>query len=279
MDPTANNRFQDFFEHNKYITLKNYLYNYRLRKMAVENSFKREIPELVLEVGSGISPVMTKTSRIVYTELSLTALQILKRTHGKGGYVVADGINLPFKTSAFTHAICSEVLEHIPDDQAVIKELARIMKPSGRLTLTFPHRKFYFTIDDRFVEHYRRYELPEMENILIQCGLEPISLKKILGPLEKVTMCLVIGCISLFHAFERQKEPTDRVHKSFASKQFKGLTLIFKWANQCYAVLAWFDAMIMPRALATVLLINSKLLDKPMSEYANQKPEGHSSED
>ena len=176
MDPNANNRFQDFFEQNNYITLKNYLYNYRLRKMAVENSLKREMPELVLEVGSGISPVMTKTNRIIYTDLSLTALQILRHTHAKGWYVVADGLHLPFKTGVFTHAICSEVLEHIPDDKAVIKELSRVMRLAGRLIITFPHRRFYFTIDDRFVEHYRRYELSEMVNKLMKCGLKPISI-------------------------------------------------------------------------------------------------------
>lgn len=276
MDPNANNRFQDFFEQNNYITLKNYLYNYRLRKMAVENSFKREMPELVLEVGSGISPVMTKTNRIIYTDLSLTALQILRHTHAKGWYVVADGLHLPFKTDVFTHAICSEVLEHIPDDKAVIKELSRIMRPAGRLIITFPHRRFYFTIDDRFVEHYRRYELSEMVNKLMKCGLKPISIQKILGPLEKVTMCLVIGCISLFRMFERQNEPAEKIDKNPVGKQYKLVTFIFKWANRCYAALAWLDAMIMPRALATVLLIDSKLLDKPVPEYSIQNSEKQS---
>ena len=276
MDPNANNRFQDFFEQNNYITLKNYLYNYRLRKMAVENSFKREMPELVLEVGSGISPVMTKTNRIIYTDLSLTALQILRYTHAKGWYVVADGLHLPFKTGVFTHAICSEVLEHIPDDKAVIKELSRIMRPTGRLIITFPHRRFYFTIDDRFVEHYRRYELSEMVNKLMKCGLRPISIQKILGPLEKVTMCLVIGCISLFRLFERQSEPAEKINKTPVGKQYKLVTFIFKWANRCYAALAWLDAMIMPRALATVLLIDSELLDKPVPEYSIQNSEKQS---
>ena len=40
MNHSNANRFQDFFKENKYTLLKNYLYNYRLRKMAVEKSLQ-----------------------------------------------------------------------------------------------------------------------------------------------------------------------------------------------------------------------------------------------
>ena len=46
------NRFQEFFDEGKYIFLKNYLYNYLLRKMAVEKSLQHEMTGLILEVGS-----------------------------------------------------------------------------------------------------------------------------------------------------------------------------------------------------------------------------------
>ncbi|MBU4344302.1 MAG: hypothetical protein KKC73_02640 [Proteobacteria bacterium] len=72
------NRFQDFFEESKYTLLKNYLYNYRLRKMAVEKSLQHENIKLILQMGSGISSVMTRTDSIVYSDLSFTALRLLK---------------------------------------------------------------------------------------------------------------------------------------------------------------------------------------------------------
>ena len=40
MNHSNANRFQDFFEESKYTLLKNYPYNYRLRKMAVEKSLQ-----------------------------------------------------------------------------------------------------------------------------------------------------------------------------------------------------------------------------------------------
>ncbi len=253
MNHLHTNRFQDFFEDPQYVILKNYLYNYLLRKRAIEKSLESERPELILELGSGISPIVTHTHRIVYSELSLTALQTLKNIHRKGWHVVADGASLPFKSEVFSHTICSEVLEHLADDQAALKELSRVMKPKGRLVVTFPHRKFYFTNDDRFVKHFRRYELSEMEDRLKEAGLKSILTQKVLGPLEKVTMSFTVFCFSLIQNFSSRRKRESKPHKlihSFAS--------FFKWANRFYMYFVWLDAKIMPRALSSVLLIKAE---------------------
>jgi len=263
MEHAENNRFQEFFKEEKYILLKNYLYNYLLRKMAVEKKLKNEKAELILEVGSGISPVMTKTHHIVYTDLSLNAIQILRNAHSKGWYVIADGTKLPFKTDVFSHTICSEVLEHIPNDMAAIQELVRVMKLAGCLIITFPHRKFYFAIDDRFVGHYRRYEISEMENKLKECGLKPISTKKILGPLEKVTMCVVVICFSMLQKIIPRKYKKENVKKARTKKIMKVVSFLFKWTNLFYMWFVWLDAKIIPCNLATVLLMKCTLQDKP----------------
>ncbi len=271
MEHAENNRFQGFFREEKYILLKNYLYNYLLRKMAVEIKLKNEKAELILEVGSGISPVMTNTHHIVYTDLSLNAIQILRNTQSKGWYVIANGTKLPFKEDVFSHTICSEVLEHIPDDMAAIQELARVMKPVGRLIITFPHRKFYFAIDDRFVGHYRRYEILEMKNKLKEYGLKPISIKKILGPLEKVTMCVVVICFSMIQKLRPQESKIEKSEKIQNNKLMKLISFLFKWANLFYMWFVWLDAKIMPRNFSTVLLMECTLQDKPKQQVINKR--------
>jgi hypothetical protein len=131
------------------------------------------------------------------------------------------------------------------------------MKPSGHFIVTFPHRKFYFAVDDRFVGHFRRYEINEMTDRLKDAGFRQITIQKVLGPLEKVTMCFAVFCFSLIQKFksEKVKIPRNLVIVNIFSS-------IFKWANLYYAILAWLDARIMPRALSTVLLINSILSGK-----------------
>lgn len=50
----------------------------------------------------------------------------------------ADATRLPFADASIDKIICSEVLEHIPNYQAVLGEIKRILKPEGLLAVTVP---------------------------------------------------------------------------------------------------------------------------------------------
>jgi SAM-dependent methyltransferase len=247
------NSFDDLFEEDKYVLLKNYLYNYLLRKHAVGKNIRTKNAGLILEVGSGLSPMITSSDIIVYSELSLSGLQTLKHRQGKGWYVVADATHLPFRSDAFAYTVCSEVLEHIEDDRTALRELARVLRPSGSLIITFPHRRFYFARDDHFVKHFRRYELDEMKDLIQAVGLKVSSVKKVSGPLEKMTMWIGVLCFSLLEKRKHNK-PIPARRGSF----FDILALCFKIANQIFAVIVWLEARIVPLPLATVLLIQAK---------------------
>jgi len=60
--------------------------------------------------------------------------------HGGGetGICAADITALPFDTESFDHVICSEVMEHIPDDGLAAGELVRVLKPGGSLVVSVP---------------------------------------------------------------------------------------------------------------------------------------------
>jgi SAM-dependent methyltransferase len=57
---------------------------------------------------------------------------------------VAEGIRyedltcLSFRDGEFTSIICMEILEHIPDYRAALRQMARVLEPGGRAYLTFP---------------------------------------------------------------------------------------------------------------------------------------------
>lgn len=50
----------------------------------------------------------------------------------------ANGLCLPFEDDSFDCIIASEILEHVPDDLAVMDELLRVLAPGGRLAATVP---------------------------------------------------------------------------------------------------------------------------------------------
>jgi ubiquinone/menaquinone biosynthesis C-methylase UbiE len=245
----AKNRFDDFFKEQNYVALKNDLYNYRLRKSAVSRYLDTQKPRIILETGSGISPVSSHYDRTVFTDLSFRALSVLKHINANGEYVVADCCNLPFKARVFSHAISSEVLEHIPDDRPALMEMARVAKQSGQLVITFPHRRCYYSRDDRYVGHFRRYEIEEMEIRLKSNGFHIKKIERVLGPLEKLAM---ITAVSIYAMLQKRLGKMNKKKSSFLKYPFGK---IFRWVNTLFMAPVWIEAKILPASFATVLMI------------------------
>jgi len=59
---------------------------------------------------------------------------------GEGGWGIFTGdiTKLPFSDQAFDVVICSEVLEHIPDEAEAIREITRVLKPGEILAVSVP---------------------------------------------------------------------------------------------------------------------------------------------
>ena len=68
------------------------------------------------------------------------ALMAAEAEDKSGSWLVlkADVTRLPFKDEAFDVVICSEVLEHIPDNVRAISELVRVLKPGKDLVVSVP---------------------------------------------------------------------------------------------------------------------------------------------
>lgn len=100
--------------------------------------------------------------------------------------------------------------------------------------------------------HLRRYELGEMEDCLRAVDFIPLSVEKILGPLEKVTMMVVVYGIE-----QAQRRRAGRESEGGPRTMNRPLLGLYRWGNRAYAAAAWADAKLMPRFLSTVLLITA----------------------
>src|SRR5215213_545693 len=87
----------------------------------------------------------------------------------------------------FDQVSCLEVIEHILDDRKLLRDLASVIRPGGRLLLTTPaddHRPFYGeTISGHEDGHHVRvgYTPEEMEALLAEAGFADVTHHRLSG--------------------------------------------------------------------------------------------------
>ena len=93
--------------------------------------------------------------------------------------VQGDALSLPFADATFDRVIASEVLEHIPDDTAAMRELARVLRPGGAMAVTVPRcvpEAINWALSDEYHDtpggHVRIYRRSTLERRLHSAGLE-----------------------------------------------------------------------------------------------------------
>ena len=92
--------------------------------------------------------------------------------------VVGDALALPYPDATFDCVIASEILEHIPDDDAAIVELLRVLKPGGALAVTVPRwlpEKVCWWLSDEYHNneggHVRVYRASDLRAKFLRSGL------------------------------------------------------------------------------------------------------------
>jgi len=60
---------------------------------------------------------------------------------------VGDVASVPMNDHTFTKIVCSEVLEHLPDPVAALRELRRVLLPGGTLAVTVPNHRYPLLFD------------------------------------------------------------------------------------------------------------------------------------
>jgi len=101
--------------------------------------------------------------------------------HGGGawGLNIADITALPFERHAFDLVICSEVMEHIPDEKTAIKELIRVLKPGCRMVISVPRylpERICWMLSDEYhmanQGHIRIYRKGRLVSLLENSGMQ-----------------------------------------------------------------------------------------------------------
>ncbi len=130
---------------------------------------------LVADVGSGPGgPIRT-----VFPKTWILAMDAgfppVKANEQASGRVVADALSLPISGS-YLDALCAfDVLEHLENDAAALREWHRALKPGGWLVLTVPAFQSLWSRHDALNGHYRRYRRRPMTQLLERAGFIPVK--------------------------------------------------------------------------------------------------------
>ena len=108
---------------------------------------------------------------------------------------------LPIKNSSTSNVLLLDVLEHLPDPEACIKEVFRVLKTEGKLILQVP---FMYPIHDDPLD-FNRWTKHGLEKLLNNNGLSIIRLNAIGKPIETAGLILNIGlCKTLLNAINEK---------------------------------------------------------------------------
>jgi len=96
------------------------------------------------------------------------------------GVARADLRALPVPDASIDRVIASEVLEHIAEDRTAIAEIARVLKPGGRVAVTVPRygpERICWALSDAYHAneggHLRIYRGDQLRERLVAAGLQP----------------------------------------------------------------------------------------------------------
>ncbi|MDO8308478.1 MAG: demethylmenaquinone methyltransferase [Actinomycetota bacterium] len=102
---------------------------------AVDPQPGERILDLAAGTGTSSVPFARAGATVVPADFSLGMLQVGRRRQPGLPFVAGDGMRLPFKAGAFDVATISFGLRNIQDRRAGLRELARVVRPGGRLVV------------------------------------------------------------------------------------------------------------------------------------------------
>jgi ubiquinone/menaquinone biosynthesis C-methylase UbiE len=164
---------------------------------------------LVLDVGCGPDPGAGTLlgarpgTRVVALDIGLGTVRLARAKAALAGVellcVVADAEHLPFREGTVDAAVCDDTIEHLPDDARGMAELARVVRPGGRVVVATPNRwsaqvlarrardlragrrrpaSAYYAAES----HLREYTWPQLERLARAAGLRVVGRRSVDWP-------------------------------------------------------------------------------------------------
>lgn len=144
---------------------------YRVRREMVHDIVGRYFPGRhdlrILDVGCGAGALLSELAQygeVTGIDMSPKAVAFC-RERGIQNVSVSSAEHIAYPDRVFDVVLVLDVLEHIKDDHAAVREMCRVLKPGGVAIVFVPAFMFLWGVTDVLSEHHRRYTLPGIESV------------------------------------------------------------------------------------------------------------------
>jgi SAM-dependent methyltransferase len=139
----------------------------------------------VLDVGCGMKPYKkllgTHADRWIGLDFETTA------SGRSAADIFGTALQLPFRDAEFDAVLATQVLEHVPQPGALVREAGRVLKPGGHLVLTAPQTN---PLHEEPHDYYR-YTCHGLRSLTEEAGLQVLEIRPLGGAIATVAQMIV----------------------------------------------------------------------------------------
>jgi ubiquinone/menaquinone biosynthesis C-methylase UbiE len=139
--------------------------------------------KIAADVGAGAGFVteglLERGLRVMAVDRSEAMLEEMKKKFGPGAaveYRVGEALSLPLEDSSVDYVFANMFLHHVDSPPAAIREMARILKPGGRLVITDLDRHDFDFLRTEHCDRWMGFDRPDVARWFAEAGLMDVKI-------------------------------------------------------------------------------------------------------
>lgn len=147
-------------------------------RLVLEELDRHHVRGVVVDVGSGTGGLLEELReaghRVVGAELDAVALALAGRVDPRPPLVRSLAEAVPLRSGSAAAVTALDLIEHLDDDVAGLREIGRVAGPHGLVVVAVPAYRWAWSSHDERLGHRRRYDREALLSAAHRAGLDPL---------------------------------------------------------------------------------------------------------